>query len=47
MMGNANAAYEQFSKVAKQPGEAVQAQTAGLSAQYGQPLKATAGTEAA
>jgi phasin family protein len=47
MMGNANAAYEQFSKVAKQTGEAVQAQTAGLSAQYGQPLKATAGTEAA
>ena len=47
MMGNANAAYEQFSKVAKQTGEAVQAQTAGLSAQYGQPLKTTASTEAA
>ncbi|MET0962163.1 MAG: phasin family protein [Noviherbaspirillum sp.] len=51
MMGTANAAYEQLNKAAKQTGEAIQAQTAGLSAQYGQPLKAVqtaaAGTEAA
>ena len=51
MMGTANAAYEQLNKTAKQAGEAIQAQTAGLSAQYGQPLKAmqaaAAGTETA
>lgn len=49
MMGTANAAYEQLNKTAKQTGEAIQAQTAGLSAQYAQPLKATAaaGTETA
>lgn len=45
MMGNANAAYEQMSKVAKQTTEAMQAQGAGLSPQYGQPLKAGKSTE--
>jgi phasin family protein len=40
MMGNANAVYEQINKVAKQTGEAIQAQTAGLAGQYAQPLKA-------
>jgi phasin family protein len=51
MMGTANAAYEQLNKTAKQTGEAIQAQTAGLSAQYGQSVKAmqtaAADTEAA
>ncbi len=40
MMGTANAAYEQLNKTAKQTGEAIQAQTAGLSAQFGQSVKA-------
>ena len=51
MMGTANAAYEHLNKTAKQTGEAIQAQTAGLSAQYGQSVKAVqtaaADTEAA
>ena len=39
MMGTANAVYEQVNKVAKQTGEAMQAQTASLAGQYAQPLK--------
>jgi hypothetical protein len=39
MMGTANAVYEQVNKVAKQTGEAMQAQTANLAGQYTQPLK--------
>jgi phasin family protein len=39
MMGTANAVYEQVNKVAKQTGEAIQAQTATLAGQYAQPLK--------
>jgi phasin family protein len=39
MMGTANAVYEQVNKVAKQTGEAMQAQTANLAGQYAQPLK--------
>lgn len=39
MMGTANAVYEQVNKVAKQTGEALQAQTANFAGQYGQPLK--------
>ena len=39
MMGTANAVYEQVNKVAKQTGEAMQAQTATLASQYTQPLK--------
>lgn len=39
MMGTANAVYEQVNKVAKQTGEALQAQTASLAGQYTQPLK--------
>jgi phasin family protein len=48
MMGTANAVYEQVNKVAKQTGEAIQAQTATFGGQYAQPLKtmqaAAAGT---
>ena len=40
MMGTANAVYEQVNKVAKQTGEAIQAQTAGLAGQFGQQQKA-------
>jgi phasin family protein len=51
MMGNANAVYEQVNKVAKQTGEALQAQTATFAGQYAQPLQtmqaATPGTAAA
>jgi phasin family protein len=39
MMGTANAVYEQVNKVAKQAGEAIQAQTTTLASQYAQPLK--------
>lgn len=39
MMGTANAVYEQVNKVAKQTGEAMQAQTASFASQYAQPLK--------
>jgi phasin family protein len=39
MMGTANAVYEQVNKVAKQAGEAIQAQTATFAGQYAQPLK--------
>lgn len=39
MMGTANAVYEQVNKVAKQTGEAIQAQTASFAGQYAQPLK--------
>ena len=40
MMGTANAVYEQVNKVAKQTGEAIQAQTATFGGQYAHPLKA-------
>lgn len=43
MMGTANAVYEQVNKVAKQTGEALQAQTAGLAGQFGQQQKAMQG----
>jgi phasin family protein len=39
MMGTANAVYEQVNKVAKQAGEALQAQTATFASQYAKPLK--------
>jgi phasin family protein len=39
MMGTANAVYEQVNKVAKQTGEAIQAQTATFASQYAKPLK--------
>ena len=42
MMGTANAVYEQVNKVAKQTGEAMQAQAANLSGQLVKPVQAAA-----
>jgi phasin family protein len=42
MMGTANAVYEQVNKVAKQTGEAMQAQAANLSGQFVKPVQAAA-----
>ena len=42
MMGTANAVYEQVNKVAKQTGEAMQAQAANLSGQLAKPVQAAA-----
>ncbi|HEX8882856.1 MAG TPA: phasin family protein [Noviherbaspirillum sp.] len=42
MMGTANAVYEQVNKVAKQTGEAMQAQAASLSGQFVKPVQAAA-----